>query len=89
MAAQAGFGDGNQLSIDELRQTISSTIRRLEAGETTAAVANGIANLGGKLLGTYKLQMEYAKLLGKTPNIDALLPAEVDQPVDIARRASS
>ena len=65
---------GPELTIAELRETITSIIRRLESGETTPAVANGIANLGGKLLGTYKLQIEYARILGKTPHIDALMP---------------
>lgn len=77
-----------QLTIDELRLTISATIRKLEAGETTAAVANGIANLGGKMLGTYKLQMEYAKLLGKTPSIEALMPPAEEEPTSIAKRVS-
>lgn len=72
--------NATELTIAELRSTISSTIRRLEAGETTAAVANGIANLGGKLLNTYKLQIEYARILGRTPEIAALMPVSAGAP---------
>ncbi len=64
---------GEQFNVNDLRRIISTSLRKLESGETTPAVANATANLTGKMFTSYKLEMEYAKLLGKNPNIGPLL----------------
>tara|TARA_Y100000310_G_scaffold219124_1_gene220521 strand:+ start:429 stop:608 length:180 start_codon:yes stop_codon:yes gene_type:complete len=55
---------------------LSDIARGLQAGTTSPVAANAYANVMGKALGSYKLQMEYAKALGKRPMIEALMPKE-------------
>lgn len=72
MAAN-GNGKGEQLSLDELRTILSDEIRKIQGGETSAASVNAISNATGKILSSVKLQMEYYRLVGKTPDIPLLL----------------
>lgn len=55
---------------------LSEIARGLQNGTTTPVAANAYANVMGKALGSYKLQMEYAKALGKRPVIAALMPQQ-------------
>jgi hypothetical protein len=48
-------------------------IQRIRAGETTPANVNAIVNSTAAMLRIVKLQMDYAKLTGKTPEIPMLL----------------
>lgn len=66
-------------NINDLRQIMMEDIVRLRDGQTTAANVNAVVNAVGKILSTVKLQMEYAKLTGRTPDIAMLaLPAGKD-----------
>lgn len=42
-------------------------IHRLRNNETTAAGVNAISNATGKILSTYKLELEISKLVGRAP----------------------
>lgn len=64
---------GEVMGMDELRVTLSDQIRGLQRGDVTPGIANAITNTSGKLLSTVKLEMDYCKLVGKTPNIPLLL----------------
>jgi len=44
-------------------------IQKIREGKTTAANVNAIVNASGKILTTIKMEIEYNKLIGKTPNI--------------------
>lgn len=55
---------------------LSDFARGLENGNVTAVSANAFANLMGKGLSSYKLQLEYAKAIGRMPNIEGLMPPE-------------
>lgn len=69
--------EGNsELNINQLRLMLSDIIRGLRAGTVTPVAANAYANVAGKVLNSYKLQMEYAKALGRTPDIGGLMPAQ-------------
>lgn len=57
-------------TVNDLRAILVEEISNLKAGKTTAANVNAVTNATGKILSTVKLEMEYAKLIGKTPNID-------------------
>jgi hypothetical protein len=59
-------------NLNELRGILSDELQRLRDGDTTAANVNAISNATGKILSTVKLEMEYAKLTGKTPDIPML-----------------
>lgn len=59
-----------KMDINNLRTILSEEIDKLRAGTTTPANVNAITNATGKILSTVKIEMEYHKLLGKTPAID-------------------
>jgi hypothetical protein len=59
-----------KMDINSLRTILAEEINKLRDGSTTPANVNAITNATGKILSTVKLEMEYHKLLGKTPNID-------------------
>jgi hypothetical protein len=60
------------LNISELRENLSAVVLGIQAGKQTAANGNAITNAVGKILSTVKLEMEYCKLTGKTPDIKLL-----------------
>ena len=59
-----------KMDINNLRTILAEEIEKLRDGSTTPANVNAITNATGKILSTVKLEMEYHKLLGKTPEID-------------------
>ena len=61
-----------QMSIDEIREVLTRTVRQLDVGDSTPASANAISNAVGKMLGTAKLQMEYARFMGRKSTIALL-----------------
>ena len=63
-------------NINELRGILLEDIHKLRSGETTAANVNAVVNATGNILQTFKLQMEYAKLTGRTPELSMLEPAQ-------------
>lgn len=69
----------DSLSLDETRAILADSIHKLQSGELTAASANAIANLVGKGLYSYKLQLEYHKVLGKTPNLPQLGTSKTEE----------
>lgn len=64
-------------NINDIQILLMEDIHRLRAGETTAANVNATCNAIGKILSTVKMQMEYAKLTGSTPEIPLLGPGTV------------
>ncbi len=57
----------------DLIDVMAENIQRLRDGEASPAVANAIVNSSAAMLRIVKLQMEYAKMTGKTPEIPMLL----------------
>jgi len=57
-------------TITDIRLILAEEIVKIRAGETTAANVNAIVNATGKILTTVKMEIEYNKLIGKTPHID-------------------
>ena len=58
------------MDINSLRVILAEEINSLRKGQSTAANVNAIVNATGKILSTVKLEMEYSKIIGKTPDID-------------------
>lgn len=56
-------------SINDLRSILADEIKRLRNGESTPAAVNAITNATGKILATVRLELDYSKLVGVTPNI--------------------
>jgi hypothetical protein len=57
------------------------SIEGIRSGKSSPAQVNAISNACGKFLGTIKLEIEYHKLTGKTPNIGAGLVS--NQPIHL------
>jgi hypothetical protein len=57
----------------DLLEVMGENIQRLRNGEATPAVANAIVNSSAAMLRIVKLQMDYAKMTGRTPEIPLLL----------------
>lgn len=62
-------------SINDLRVTLLEEIQNLRAGKTTPAHINAITNATGKVFSSLKLELEYAKGLGRKPKLLMLEPA--------------
>lgn len=62
----------DSLTLDQLRKIWSDEVRALQAGDSSPARANALANVGGKMLSSLKLEMEYARLTGKRLHIPIL-----------------
>lgn len=52
----------------QLIDILGTQIDRLIAKKTTPAHVNAVSNAAGKILTTVRIEMEYAKMLGKKPN---------------------
>lgn len=52
-----------------LKQILAEQIKRLHSGKGDPKVANSIANCTGKIISTARLELEYCKRAGLTPNI--------------------
>lgn len=59
----------NIKTVNDLRGILAEEIKKVRDGTTTAANVNAITNATGKILSTIKMEIEYNKLLGKTPFI--------------------
>lgn len=66
------------MSANDLLDVMAENIQRLRDGTATPAVANAIVNSSAAMLRIVKLQMEYAKMTGKTPSIPLLLTSGKD-----------
>lgn len=56
-------------NMDDLRNFLTNEMKKASNGESTPAAANAVANLGGKIMGTIKMTLEYCKMTGQTPYI--------------------
>lgn len=59
-------------NVEELRAFLANELERVSTGEITPASANASANLAGKVLSSVKMELEYNKMAGATPNIGFL-----------------
>lgn len=60
-------------TLAELQGILSEQIDRIASDETTPAKVNAVVNATSAILRTVKMQMDYARLVGKTPHIPLLL----------------
>jgi hypothetical protein len=72
-------------TMHELREMLSEEIDSIRAKKTTPGAVNAICNATGKFLSTIKLEMEFAKMIGKEPSINFIKlmdrPSETQLPV--------
>jgi hypothetical protein len=57
------------MDLNTLRESLATELKKVSSGESTPASANAFANLAGKILSSVKLELEYNKMAGTTPNI--------------------
>jgi hypothetical protein len=70
-------------TLDDLRGFLANQLERVSSGESTPAAANASANLAGKILGSVKMELEYAKMVGVTPHISFIKSPKKDEPKKI------
>ena len=58
--------------IDALRKFAITTLTKLSTGSITTEEAGVTGKLCENVISTLKVQLEYAKMLGQTPNIEFL-----------------
>jgi len=56
-------------TMNQIREMLCEEIDALRAKKTTPANVNAVVNATGKILTTIKMEMEYAKSLGKHANM--------------------
>ena len=59
----------NITNANELRKFLASQLNQLKDGKISAASANAMSNLSGKILSSVKLELEYNKLIGNDQSI--------------------
>lgn len=59
----------NLQNMDDLRSFLSEEMKKVSSGESTPAAANAVANIGGKIMQTVKMTLEYCRMTGQTPYI--------------------
>lgn len=59
-------------TMGDLRDHLAENLMRISNGEMTPAAANASANIAGKITQTIKLELDYNKMVGSTPNIGFL-----------------
>jgi hypothetical protein len=67
-------------TLAELQAILSDQIDKIANDETTPAKVNAVVNATATILRTVKMQMDYYRQIGKTPNIPLLLTAGEDEP---------
>ena len=72
----ASIPNTDKKTLADFQAILSDQIDRIVAGETSPANANAVVNLTATYLRTVKMQMDYYKQIGRTPNIPLLLTAE-------------
>jgi hypothetical protein len=58
--------------MDDFRSDLSQTMDELMDGTVTPAIANARVHTVASVIRTYKIQMDYARQTGKTPNLPQL-----------------
>ena len=59
-------------TMNELREMLGEEIDSIRAKKTTPGAVNAVCNATGKFLSTIKLEMEFAKMIGKQPSASFL-----------------
>ena len=54
-------------SMSDIRQLLAEQMDSLKEEKTTAATVNAMCNATGKFLATIKLEMEFARMVGRQP----------------------
>lgn len=64
-------------TVEQWRSFLAEEAEKLAGGESTAAKTNALSNLAGKVFQSVKLEVEYNRILGTTPNIKFFEGADI------------
>jgi hypothetical protein len=65
-------------NVIDLRKVLCEEIKRLRSGETTPSALNAIVNASGKIISSVKLELEYNKAVGLSPDIKFISNDKID-----------
>lgn len=60
------------MQIAHLRDVLAEQVELLRHKQTTPQLANAITNASGKIISTFRLEFEYARMVGKRPKVPSL-----------------
>lgn len=60
------------MNVLKLREILAEEIEKVRDKKSSASQVNAVTNAAGKMLASAKLELEYCKQLGKTPQITFL-----------------
>lgn len=60
------------MQIDQLRDVLAEQIELLRQKKTSPQMANAITNATGKIVSTFRLEFEYARMMSKRPKAPKL-----------------
>ena len=66
------IGGGVMDTVEQLRAFLAEEMKRVSGGDIEASVANATAKLASKILQSVKLELDYNKQCGYSPDIDFL-----------------
>jgi hypothetical protein len=58
------------MNVIDMRDLLTSRLEMLKSGEVDAKTANAMVNVAARVMGTVKLEMDYARMHGKLVKID-------------------
>ena len=56
-------------TIEELRAVLCDTISSVRAKEITSDTAQAISNASGKIISTFRMELEYRRMRGEVPKL--------------------
>lgn len=59
-------------NIEEVRKALCVAFKDIRSGKMDVKQASGMANMAGKIIGTLKVELEYASLRNEEPDIEFL-----------------
>lgn len=73
-------------NMNEIRALLADEIQKLRKKTTTPASLNAIVNATGKIISTIKLELEYAKLVGKSPALNGFIQVEEKRALPVSKK---
>jgi hypothetical protein len=58
------------MNVIELRELLTGRLEMLKSGEVDAKTANAMVNVAARVMGSVKLEMDYARMHGKLAHIE-------------------
>lgn len=60
------------MNVEKMQSMLAAQMEKLHAGKGDPKHVNAMCNAAGKFIGSVRLQLEYARMIGVTPVIPAI-----------------